>query len=84
MKGYFVLLREWLLHEWLFRFAHERLLCDGLSPSPAGRNLINLMPCFEPRFSVVFRNILPPFLPLVPCSVIESYECGGTPFKDKA
>ena len=35
-------------------------------------------------FFQVLRNTLPSFLPLVPCSVIESYECDGTHFKDQS
>ena len=35
-----------------------------------------------PRFSEALRNTLPPFLPLVPCSGIESYKCGGTQLKN--
>ena len=47
----------------------------------AGRNLINLL-YLRLRLAsfLVLRNRLPPFLPLVPCSVIESYKCGGTHF----
>ena len=56
-----------------------------LSPCPLGRNHINLfylrlrLASFE-----VLRNTLPPFLPPVPCSVIESYKCGGTHIKDQS
>ena len=48
-----------------------------------GRNLINLIALSSAPYKVL-RNKLPPFLPLVPSSVIESYKCDGTHFRDQS